>query len=112
MPSVPADSVGPPPEGAVTDAGVGYVATSSCMQGGRQLVQNVGGVVDPGDGAALTAGDARGDPPASSPLCVPPVATDAVGTDAAIATMPPVIVLAIHYHSGPCQLVVKWTVGI
>lgn len=106
VPSVPAGSVGPLPGGAVTDAGAGYVALSSCLQGGRQPVHKGGGAVEGLEGTAFAAGEARG-VPSAIPLCVPPVATEVVGTGMAIATMPPVIVFALLDLSGPWQLVVK-----
>lgn len=95
MPSVPAGSVGPTPEGAVTEAGVGYVALSSCFQGGRHPVQKGGGVVEGPEGVALAADRGRG-VSRSSPLGGPPVATDAGGIGMSMATIPPATVLALQ----------------
>lgn len=74
-------------------------------------MQKGGGAVEGPEGTAFTAEGPRGRPSAI-PLGVPPVATEVVGTEMAMATMPPVMVLALHGHSGPWQLVVKWTVGM
>lgn len=106
MPSVPAGSVGPTPEGAVTDAGVGYVALSSCLQGGRQPVHKGECAVGVPEGVAFVADRARGGP-SSSPLGVPPAATEADGIDMSMATIPPATVLALQYHSAPWQVAVK-----